>query len=143
MKQYASKSVTETKKIAKNIAKTFKGGEVLGLVGNLGTGKTHFTKGLAEYFKIQKAITSPTFVLLKPYKINKDINIKQLVHIDCYRLNSPEELLAIGLNEFIKDKRNIVVIEWAEKIKLVLPKDTIWINFKLGKKENEREIKIK
>ena len=143
MKQYISKSTEETKKIAKKIAKKIKGGEVLGLVGNLGTGKTHFTKGLAEYFKIQRAITSPTFVLLKPYSISKDIKIKQLVHIDCYRLSSPEELLAIGLNEFIKDKNNIVVIEWAEKIKPVLPKDTMWINFKLGKKENEREIKIK
>jgi tRNA threonylcarbamoyladenosine biosynthesis protein TsaE len=140
MKKHISKSVTETKKIARGIAKDFKGGEVLGLVGNLGTGKTHFTKGLAEYFKIQKAITSPTFVLLKPYKTEKNSDIKQLVHIDCYRLDSPEELLAIGLNEFIKDKKNIVVIEWAEKIKSVLPKDTVWINFKLGKKENERKI---
>ncbi|MFH1457303.1 MAG: tRNA (adenosine(37)-N6)-threonylcarbamoyltransferase complex ATPase subunit type 1 TsaE [Patescibacteria group bacterium] len=143
MKKYISKSVAETKKIAKNIARDFKDGQVLGLVGNLGTGKTHFTKGLAEYFKIKRAITSPTFVLLKPYKTKKNSDIKQLVHIDCYRLDSSEELLAIGLNEFIKDKKNIVIIEWAEKIKSVLPKNTVWVNFKLGKKENERIIIIK
>ncbi len=143
MKKYISKSVAETKKIAKNIAKDFKGGEVLGLVGNLGTGKTHFTKGVAEYFKIQRAVTSPTFVLLKPYKIKKNKSIKNLIHIDCYRLDSPEELLAIGLNEFIKNKKNIVVIEWAEKIKNILPKNTIYIDFKLGKKENERIITTK
>lgn len=140
MKKYISKSVKETKNLAKKIAKNFKGGEVLGLVGNLGTSKTHFTKGLAEYYGIKKVITSPTFVLLKPYKTKKDKYIKQLVHIDCYRLDSPEELLAIGLEEFINNKNNIVIIEWAEKIKSILPKNTIWINFKLGKKKNERVI---
>lgn len=143
MKKYISKSVTQTKNLAKKLAKDFKGGEILGLVGNLGAGKTHFTKGIAEYFKIKKTITSPTFVLLKPYRIQDNKKIKQLIHIDCYRLDSPEELLAIGLNEFISNKKNIIVIEWAEKIKSVLPKNTIWINFKLGKKENERIITVK
>ncbi|MFH1456863.1 MAG: tRNA (adenosine(37)-N6)-threonylcarbamoyltransferase complex ATPase subunit type 1 TsaE [Patescibacteria group bacterium] len=143
MQTYKSNSVADTKKIAKKIAKKFKNGEVLGLVGNLGSGKTHFTKGIAEFFKIKKTITSPTFVLLKPYQIKNDKQTKQLVHIDCYRLDSPEELLAIGLNEFIKDKKNIVVIEWAEKIKNILPKNTIYIDFKLGKKDSERIIKIR
>ncbi len=140
MKKYTSKSVAQTKNLAKKLAKDFKDGPIiLGLVGNLGTGKTHFTKGLAEFYGIKKAITSPTFVLLKPYKIK---NKKNLIHIDCYRLDNPEELLAIGLNEFISNKNNIVVIEWAEKIKSALPKNTIWINFKLGRKENERIISI-
>ncbi len=165
MQKYISKSINQTKNLAKKLAKNFQSGDVLGLVGNLGTGKTHFTKGLAKYFKIKKTITSPTFVLLKPYNIPRDPSprpnskrlirahdpsakvwhwragrLKKLIHIDCYRLNSAQELLEIGLNEFVKDKNNLVVIEWAEKIKSILPKNTIWINFKLGKKENERII---
>ncbi|MCG2686850.1 tRNA (adenosine(37)-N6)-threonylcarbamoyltransferase complex ATPase subunit type 1 TsaE, partial [Candidatus Parcubacteria bacterium] len=135
MKKYISKSVTQTKNLAKKLAKDFKGGEILGLVGNLGAGKTHFTKGIVEYFGVKKVVNSPTFVLLKPYVIPSEVmgsrfkttrshhspaiagsfGMTQLIHIDCYRLDSPEELLAIGLNEFISNKKNIIVIEWAEK----------------------------
>jgi len=150
-KKYITNSPAQTKNLAKKIAKNFKGGIVLGLVGELGSGKTQFTKGLAEYFGIKQAVTSPTFVLLKPYIIQKNTKTKkqknnykinQLIHIDCYRLDSPEELLAIGLQEYI-NKNNLVVIEWAEKVRGILPKDTIWIKFKLGKNEKERIIKIK
>jgi tRNA threonylcarbamoyladenosine biosynthesis protein TsaE len=161
-----SHSITQTKETAKKIASKLKSGAVLGLVGNLGTGKTHFVKGIAEYFEIKNNITSPTFVLLKLYpiyperssvateqaegshgksKITHNLNkqIKFLIHIDCYRLNNPEELIAIGLNEYLENPDYLVVIEWAEKIKSILPKNTIWIKFSLGKKENERKIEIK
>ena len=152
MQKYISKSITETKKIAKKIAKNFKNGKILGLVGNLGSGKTHFTKGLAEFYKIKKTITSPTFVLLRHYSIPRDpssrntsgfrTGLKNLVHIDCYRLDKPNQLLEIGLEEYINNPESVVVIEWAEKIKNILPKNTIYINFKLGKKENKRIIQI-
>jgi len=143
MQKYISKSITETKKIAKKIAKNFKNGKILGLVGNLGSGKTHFTKGLAEFYKIKKTITSPTFVLLRPYSIPRDpsprrsraagfkTGLKNLIHIDCYRLDKPNQLLEIGLEEYINNPESVVVIEWAEKIKNILPKNTIYINFKL------------
>ena len=143
MKQYASKSVTETKKIAKNIAKTFKGGEVLGLVGNLGTGKTHFTKGLAEYFEIKNPITSPTFVVMKVYDIKGNKYINKMSHADAYRLETGEDALAIGLGEYIENNKCLTVIEWAERIKDVLPKDTIWVKFNYGDSDNERIINIK
>jgi len=154
MQTYISKSVTETKNLAKKLAKNFKGGEILGLIGDLGSGKTHFTKGLAEFYKIKKTITSPTFVLLKPYSIPRDpssrrsraagfkTGLKNLIHIDCYRLDKPNQLLEIGLEEYINNPESVVVIEWAEKIKNILPKNTIYINFKLGKKENKRIIQI-
>ena len=147
MPKFVSHSPTQTKNLAKQMARQFKGGKILGLMGNLGSGKTQFTKGLAEYFGIENPITSPTFVLLKPYQIKKDRSrsvptaIKQLIHIDCYRVKDPTELLAIGLNEYLQDSKNLIVIEWAEKIKSILPKDTCWIKFELGKKENERIIK--
>lgn len=136
-----SHSPNQTQTIAEKIAAKLDSGAVLALTGNLGSGKTHFTKGLAKYFQIKKNITSPTFVLMKVYK-TKNKKIKQLVHVDCYRLDNPEELLAIGLDEYLNDPACLVVIEWAEKIKKILPKNTIWIKFNLGKKENERKIKI-
>jgi tRNA threonylcarbamoyladenosine biosynthesis protein TsaE len=137
-----SHSPTQTKTIAKKLASELKPGAVLALVGDLGAGKTQFVKGLAEYFGIKKNITSPTFVLLKPYQ-TKNNQIKKLIHIDCYRLNSPKELLAIGFQEFLENKNNLVVIEWADKIKSLLPKNTVWIKFSLGQKETERKIEIK
>lgn len=140
MNTTTTRSPSQTKNLAKKIAKSFKGGEVLGLVGNLGSGKTQFTKGLAEYFKIKQTITSPTFVLLKPYKTN-DKKIKHLIHIDCYRLENPQELIDIGLQEYLNNPDCITVIEWAEKVKKILPKNTKWIYFKHGRQENERVIK--
>jgi tRNA threonylcarbamoyladenosine biosynthesis protein TsaE len=169
-----SHSPNKTAKIASDFASRLKKGSVLALTGNLGSGKTHFTKGLAQYFKIKKNITSPTFVLMKVYKVrnkrqetrdkkiqkylplNKgesagakrrlegvENKIKTLVHVDCYRLNDPVELLAIGLGEYLNNPACLVVIEWAEKIKKILPKNSIWIKFSLGQKENERKIEIK
>ncbi len=144
MKEYISNSPAQTKNFAKKIARQFKTGKVLGLIGELGSGKTQFFKGLAEYFKVKKPVTSPTFVLLKSYKI-KNKNFKQLVHIDCYRLNKQEEILDIGLSEYLQQaENNLIVIEWAEKIKDILPKkNVIWIKFKFGKGKNQRLINLK
>ncbi len=145
MKKYLSHSEKETKSIAKKLARYFKGGDVLGLVGELGSGKTQFVKGLAEYFEIRRIITSPTFVLMKIYQIKMDnsrvvpTSIKQLIHIDCYRINS-DEILSIGVDEYLNNKNCFTVIEWAEKVKNILPKNTIWLRFKRGRRENERTI---
>ena len=142
MKTLISKSPEETKNLAKEIAKNFKGGEILALCGNLGTGKTQFTKGLAEYFEIKNPITSPTFVVMKIYNTEKNNNISKLSHVDAYRLEKGKDALAIGLGEYVVDKKCLTVIEWAEKIKDILPKKTIWIKFDYGKKDNERIINI-
>lgn len=143
MKKIITLSERETKNLAKKIAKDFEFGTILALVGNLGSGKTQFTKGLAEYYKIKNPITSPTFVVMKQYNISQKVKkeksvLKKLIHIDAYRLSSSEELMALGLKDLIADKNNIVIIEWADKIKSILPKHTKWIKFKVGKKENER-----
>ena len=141
IRKYITNSAKETKNLAKKIAKNFDGGKVLALSGELGAGKTHFTKGLAEYFKVSQTITSPTFVLMKPYKTGNK-KIKQLVHVDCYRLDSEEELQAIGLEEYFDKNDCLTVIEWAEKVKSILSNKTIWIKFKLGRNENQRIIEV-
>lgn len=143
MKKIITNSPEETKSFAKEFAKNFKGGEVLGLVGNLGAGKTVFVQGLAEGLEVREIINSPTFVLMKGYMIrNSQLAISKLIHIDAYRINKPEELLDIGLNEYLNNQDYLVVIEWADKIKKILPKNLIIINFNI-KNKNQRKITIK
>jgi len=134
-----SPNAQETIKFAQKFAQKLKGGEVIGLIGELGAGKTTFMKGLAEGLKVNNTITSPTFVLLKSYhgKIkNKKI---ELVHIDAYRIENTDDIKSVGIEDYLNRKDAIVAIEWAEKIKGFLPKNTIYIKFK-HKSENERGI---
>lgn len=141
MTKYNTKSLNETLKLGKKLVKNFNT-NVIGLVGNLGSGKTAFTKGVADYFKI-KNITSPTFVVMKVYKVkvkSKKLKVKRLVHVDCYRFENYESLIDIGIEEYINDPESLVLIEWADKIKDSLPKKTKYIKFKLAKDENERII---
>lgn len=139
MKSIKTTSLEETYLLGQEMAKDFKF-HVIGLSGDLGSGKTAITKGIGEYFGI-KNITSPTFVVMKVYKTTKNNSrIKNLVHIDCYRLETYDALLDIGLSDYINDNKNLIIIEWADKIKDYLPKDTIYVNFRLGEDENERII---
>ena len=77
---------------------------------------------------------------MKVYKIKNNKKYNNLVHIDCYRLENYDSLMDIGLEEYLNDSQSLVLIEWADKIKDKLPKNTKYIKFKLGKKENERII---
>ncbi|MDP3800273.1 MAG: tRNA (adenosine(37)-N6)-threonylcarbamoyltransferase complex ATPase subunit type 1 TsaE [bacterium] len=147
------KNIKDTEKLAKKIAKDLpKGGpSVLALYGNLGSGKTTFTQFLAKALGIKEKILSPTFVIMKTYKLSdantrihaNDTNkLKQMVHIDTYRLNSAKDLTTLGLKDLLKDKENILVIEWPEKIEKLLPKNTVRIYFSVVS-EKERKIVIK
>jgi len=98
------------------------GAIVVALSGDLGSGKTSFVQGVAKYFGIKDKIVSPTFVIQKRYELKGHKNLKNLVHIDAYRLLKPEEITRIGWNNLIKEKGNIVFVEWPEKIEPLLPK---------------------
>lgn len=136
-----SKSEKETYNFAKKFASKVRGGEVLCLVGDLGAGKTAFTKGLAAGLGVKNTVTSPTFVLMKNYKINGS-KIKYLAHIDAYRLEGGAQLLGIGAEDYFGDAECMTVIEWADRVKDIWPKDAIKIEFKIGKGD-KREIIIK
>lgn len=131
-------SEKETFNFAKKFAKRLKGGEIIGLTGDLGAGKTVFAKGLAAGLGVKKNITSPTFVLMKVYQ-TKYPNIKYLIHIDAYRLKTPQDLIAIGAEEYFNRPDTVTVIEWADKIKKILPKKTKYIGI-INKDENKRII---
>jgi len=123
----------QTINLGKKIARQLKGGEVLTLSGDLGAGKTTLTKGLALGLGIKKLVISPTFLLLRLYKINnkKKPTIKYLVHIDCYRLKGGDELIDIGADEYFNRPDTVVVIEWPERVKKILPKKVIKVSLKV------------
>lgn len=139
----------ESMEFAASVARNFKGGEVLALHGDLGSGKTTFTKGLAEALKVEETITSPTFVILKSYpgKIGDpsissgQVKNIELVHIDAYRADTIEDIKSVGIEDFLNRDDVVMVVEWAEKIQEILPKNTININFKFID-ENTREIEV-
>ncbi|MFH1522863.1 MAG: tRNA (adenosine(37)-N6)-threonylcarbamoyltransferase complex ATPase subunit type 1 TsaE [Patescibacteria group bacterium] len=123
-------SEKKTLDFANKFSKKLRGGEIIGLIGELGAGKTIFTKGLASGLNIKKTITSPTFVLMKIYEIkNNELRIKNLVHIDAYRIKKAEELIAIGAKEYFNRPDVVTIIEWADRIKKILPKKTEYVRF--------------
>lgn len=139
-----SKSEKETQRLATKIATFLKGGEILALSGNLGSGKTTFVRGLAKGLKIRDKIKSPGFVILSPHQIpNRMRRPKTFYHLDLYRIKDPDqELIELGFAEIAHSPKNILVIEWAEKAKKLLPKRAVSINFARGKAPNERIISL-
>lgn len=123
------------KKIGQLIGSLLIGGEVIELVGDVGSGKTTFVKGLAVGLGISDYIQSPSFSISRVYDNNKGMN---LIHYDFYRLDDPG-LMANELNESIDNKNNIVVIEWADVVEGVLPADRLKINIEYLS-ENERKM---
>jgi len=145
---FETKSAQETKKIAKLLAQEIsraklktKRAVVLALTGDLGSGKTTFIQGFLRGLGIKKKITSPTFVIMKKFHAPCSM-FHDVYHIDCYRLRKPAELIDLGLKELLGKPQTIILIEWAEKIQKILPKNTIWLEFKHGKKPNERVIRF-
>ncbi len=124
------------------LARSVKAPVVVALVGELGAGKTTFAQGFAHALGVKEKIQSPTFVLLKIYKIKKG-TVRHLVHIDCYRINSPKDMLHLGFKNLLRDKDAIIVIEWAERVRRLLPKHTRWIKFQHGRYPRERLISIR
>jgi len=112
--------------LGREAAKTAIPGTVFALVGDLGAGKTHWTKGFAAGLGFTGTVTSPTFALAHEYRGGS----LPVFHFDFYRIESVEELYALGWDEYL-DERGIVVAEWAGKFPACLPAETRWLDFKL------------
>jgi tRNA threonylcarbamoyladenosine biosynthesis protein TsaE len=113
---------------------------VVGLYGDLGAGKTTFTQAVAEALGVKETVVSPTFVIEKIYKLAGQ-KFRHLIHIDAYRLRGGEELKGIGWDEIVRDPGNVIMIEWADRVEDILPKNIIKISFRYVD-ENRREISI-
>lgn len=113
---------------------------LVGLSGNLGAGKTTFTQQIAKLLNVEEKITSPTFVLMKKYSIDFG-QYKNLIHIDAYRIEDPNEIDVLKFDEIYSDPENFILLEWPEKVEEKLPKEKITITFEVIE-ESHREINI-
>lgn len=121
--------LSQAEKFAKEIALSIKGGEVIALIGELGSGKTTFTKALGKALGIKHSIPSPTFVMMQEFEIPKKVSGRKLFlyHLDLYRAKNFTEVVSLGITEWWGHPQAVTVIEWADKIQNHLPKDTILI----------------
>lgn len=138
-----SNSEEQTISTGKKFAESLNPGDIIGLKGNLGSGKTQFVKGVGQYFGVKDVINSPTFLIVNQYsgiipKLNENITIN---HFDLYRLRFKEELDTIGFRDYIGD-HSICIIEWCELAEEFLSDGFREVIFDFGEKENERIIKF-
>jgi tRNA threonylcarbamoyladenosine biosynthesis protein TsaE len=164
-RKYLTKSPAQTKRVGAILAKkilspVFEKGWgiprqtalVIGLAGDLGGGKTTFLQGLAKGLGIKAKILSPTFIIMRKSEIRdpkpetnfkfENSKFKTFYHIDCYRIKKAKEILALGFKKIISNPRNIVAIEWADRIRRILPRDAMILKFELANKKT-RKITVK
>jgi len=143
-KEYITHDSKETQELGKILAEELRGGEVICLSGDLGAGKTTFTQGLLKGLGVKGPYTSPTFLIIKQYHIAPDMkrktNTKKILkvpwhrfydiyHIDAYRVGA-EDVSNLGWQEIISTDKNVTIIEWADRVRDIIPSDALWINFK-------------
>lgn len=129
-KTFATNNFKETQKLGEDFARSLLAGLqgealIIALYGDLGSGKTTFVQGMAVGLGIKNRIISPTFIIVRNYKIR----INDFYHIDLYRVESEKDIEGLGIEEIINSESNIVVVEWAEKLKKYLPKKRIDVHF--------------
>ncbi len=132
---FITNNCDETVNLGRNFGRLLKKGYIVGLIGELSAGKTHFIKGIAKSLNINEEITSPTFTIVNEYYGDFKLN-----HFDFYRLKNEEELYNIGFDEYIFSD-SISVIEWINLMPLCIPKDYIMVKINIIN-ENKREISI-
>ncbi len=163
MPRIITHSDSETKKFGKKFASTLRGGDIVCLSGELGAGKTTLVKGIAEGLGVKEEITSPTFTLMNVYEVETTdyrlqttaqtvdqsavvrsplTVVKKLIHIDMYRLKNAEELIQIGVEDYLGAPDTITVVEWPEKMEKILRgKKLIKVTMEHWK-NSERKIRI-
>ncbi|MBL7045982.1 MAG: tRNA (adenosine(37)-N6)-threonylcarbamoyltransferase complex ATPase subunit type 1 TsaE [Parcubacteria group bacterium] len=125
------KGVEKTNKEAKDFVSALSPKDeatVVALYGDLGSGKTTFVKAVAGELGVEQTVTSPTFVLEKIYKLEGK-RFEHLIHIDAYRLDSKEELLALGWDSIVRNPKNLIFVEWADKVEEIIPESAKRLTF--------------
>lgn len=131
-----TRSPDETQELAARLVETLPSRAVLALAGDLGSGKTCFAQGIATALGIEQAITSPTFTVINEY-----MGSRSFFHMDLYRLSGPDELLALGFEDYL-DIDGVVAVEWPDRAENMLPPDTITITFETLDEPDQRRITI-
>jgi len=142
--EYTSSSVAQTHELAQHLVKDLNH-NLICLYGELGSGKTTFVQGMAKALGIKKRLLSPTFILVREYRIKNSqlpiTNYQLLFHVDCYRIASAKDIKSVDLAELWSDPNNLVVIEWAQRLQKILPNRRIDIKFSY-EAQNKRKIEI-
>lgn len=136
--KYTIHSLEEMNRLASGLGECCIGGEVLELVGDVGTGKTTFTKGLAKGLGVTDDVQSPSFTISRVYVARDGL---ELHHYDLYRLSEPG-IAQYDIAESVRDPKAVTVIEWGETVHGVLPADRVVIDFRYGDAETERHIEL-
>jgi tRNA threonylcarbamoyladenosine biosynthesis protein TsaE len=138
MEKWLTDGEQETTDLGASFAKTkLKLGDVVALIGELGSGKTRFIKGICSGLGVSEHVSSPSFTIVNEYTSN----IGKIFHFDFYRITSPSELSEIGFDDYIYDE-GICLIEWADRVKDLLPSNRYDVLFTLGDSDTVREIVI-
>lgn len=146
--QFLSRSPKETAALAKTLLRQFGGFDkplILALSGNLGAGKTTFVQGLAKSLGVEEKVISPTFIVMKSFLIPGRSRLAKggkrfFWHIDCWRLARPD-FEYLGLKEILKNRENIVCLEWAERVRKMMPQSAVWLKFEHAG-GNQRKITV-
>lgn len=134
-----TKNESETINLGVEIASSLKGGDVIALYGDLGSGKTRLVKGICQGLDVKQMVNSPTFIIVNEYSSQK---FHKIYHFDLYRMRSEDEVLQMGFEEYINTE-GIVLIEWPEHVERLLPQKTIKIHIShTVEEETYRWIKI-
>ena len=135
--EYITSGPLETEELGRRLGKVLTPGTVIAYTGDLGAGKTAFTRGLADGLGIPERITSPTFTIVNEYEGGR----MPLFHFDMYRLGSSDELFDIGWEDYLV-RGGVCAVEWSENVDDVLDEDTIRIDIRRGSSDDERRITI-
>ncbi|MGV8017943.1 MAG: tRNA (adenosine(37)-N6)-threonylcarbamoyltransferase complex ATPase subunit type 1 TsaE [Ignavibacteria bacterium] len=136
-----SRSEEDTVKQGELYSAGLKAGDIIGLDGNLGTGKTQFVKGIAKGFRVREIVNSPTFMIVNEYEGYIENRLIKIFHFDLYRLGTPSELGTLGFDEYASGD-SICLIEWPDLAEKYLGKPLKKVKFSYGNGENERIIEI-
>ena len=134
MTEYISHSLQDTDRIAKEIASTLKGNEVVAMRGGLGVGKTTFTRSFVSAFGVKDGVHSPTFAIVNEYN-----GTVPVYHFDMYRVCDEDDLYSTGFYDYLG--KGLIIIEWSENVQELLPEDSVIIELSYGENETSRVIK--
>ena len=134
--EYLSHSPEETEQLGEQLGRMLRPGSVVAYRGDLGMGKTAFTRGLARGLGCTCRVTSPTFTIVNEYS-----GALPLFHFDMYRLDSSDELFDIGWEDYLS-RGGVCAVEWSERVEDALPDDTLWVSIARGNGENDRIITV-
>jgi tRNA threonylcarbamoyladenosine biosynthesis protein TsaE len=139
---FLSKSPADTVSYAESFAASLRRNDVVLLIGELGSGKTQFVRGICRHFRVKDLVSSPTFVMLHRYCGRDSLDDELLIyHFDLYRINGAAEILELGYEEFFRGN-GVCLLEWGDRLGRLAPGEHTEIRLSLGAVENERRIEV-